>query len=136
MLKLVPDAKLIEGTTLDINWYFYRTVDGTIAQNEDEAFVYVKIPGFAFFASIYNHPLNFFKDCQIFTDGTFDFNTQDVNITIFQFLFDRSRFALSPSRELTQTQREKIKADYEKYKDKIETSYGFQIYLAKERRKE
>lgn len=57
MLKLVTDAKMIEGTNLDINWYFFRSVDGTIAQNNEDAFVYVKIPGFAFFSSINTHPL-------------------------------------------------------------------------------
>ena len=132
MLKMVPDAKPIEGTTLDINWYFYRSTDGTIAQSDDESFVYVKIPGFAFFASLNNNPLQYFKNCHILNNGSFNFNTQDVELTIFRFLYQRSRVALSPSSKMSQTQRERIKEDYEKYKDKIEKSFGMQIYLAKQ----
>jgi len=135
MLKLVPDASMIEGTMLDINWYFFRAVDGTIAQNKEEAFVYVKLPGFAFFASLYSTPLNFFKNCRILNQGSFDFNTQDVKLTIFRFLYERSRIALKPIAHISQIQREKINEDYEKYKDKIENSFGFQLYLAKELRK-
>lgn len=136
MLKLVPDASMIDGTMLDINWYFFRAIDGTIAQSDEEAFVYVKIPGFAFFASLYNNPLNFFKNCQIMSQCVFDFNSQDVKFTIFRFLHERSRIALSPSANISRIQREKINKDYEKYKDKIESSFGFQLYLAKEMRRQ
>ena len=133
MLKLVPDAKMVEGPlALDLNWYFFSTADITIAQNDEDALVYAKIPGFSFFASIYRHHLSFFQNCQIMNQGTFDFNAQNVDSDIFRFLLNRANLMFSQIQSLSDSQLSKIESDYEKFADKIPTSYGFKIYLAKQ----
>lgn len=135
MLKLVPDARNIEGTNVDINWYFFRAVDGTVAQTDDDAIVYVKIPGFAFFGSIYNSSLDYFRGCKVHASGTFDFEEQDAKPLILRFLHERSLIALSPNRGISEVQRQKISADYEKYKERIDSSFAMSLYTAKEVRK-
>jgi hypothetical protein len=45
MLRLVKDAPMIEGSTVDLNFYFFRTVDATIARNRiGEAAVTLSFP--------------------------------------------------------------------------------------------
>ncbi len=62
----------------------------------------------------------------------FDFNSQNGDSVIFRFLMDRANLMISQIQSLHEPQLAKIESDYEKFGDKIATSYGFQIYLAKQ----
>jgi hypothetical protein len=133
MLKMVPNAKPIEGPlAVDLNWYLFRAADVTVGQTVDDALVYAKIPGFAFFASIYGHRLRFFQNCLVEKKGILDFNTQNVDFMIFRLLQTRADAMGSQLQSLSETQLAKIESDYERFSERIAASYGFQIYAAKQ----
>ena len=132
MLRLVPDADNLQGTNVNINWYFFRAIDTTMAQNNEEAFVYTKLPGFAFLSTLVPGPFQYLAGTLIKKNGSFDFYSQQVSRTIFSFLFTRHEAALSPIAQLTKDQKKRIEDDYLKNHNRVADSYGFKVYLAQE----
>ena len=131
MLRYVEGAPKFEGTDIDINWYFFRTVDGTIIQNADESFVFTKLPGFAFFSAVRSGGFNYSENTLISEFGNFDLRSQTLHKPIFKYLVDRSEVALSPLRTLSQQQKDKIEHDCSKDIDRVENSFGFKLFLKK-----
>lgn len=132
MLQIVPDAPIISGTGADINWYFFRTLDGTIIQNSTEAFVYSKLPGFVLLSPIIPGQKMPITGTLIKTSGKMYFCNQKPSPEFFKFLRKRFEEALLPLKFLSTKQKDKIKADYYKNVDKAQDSFGFKIFLTKE----
>jgi len=135
MLRFVEDAPTIEGTDVDINFYFHRAVDATIAQNSEEAFVYIKLPGFVIISPIYPRTLTHMVGTLIKEKGALEFYKQEIDSKIFQFFVSRSILTLSSIGSISRRQWDKIELDYSKNMDKIQDSYGFKLFLLKERKK-
>lgn len=130
MLRLVTGAPKIEGTDININWYFFRTIDGTIVQNSKEAFVYMKLPGFVVISPVKSESFTHMAGTLIEKSGKLRFYEQVPDRGIFRFLFDRSVEALSPAGTISKRQKDKIEADYYKKQNKVQDSYGFKLFLA------
>jgi len=135
MLRLVTGAPKIEGTNLNVNWYFFRSIDGTIVQNSKEAFVYMKLPGFVFISPIRPELFAHMAGTLIEKRGKLEFCKQVPNRAIFRFLIGRSVEALSPTGTISKRQKDKIEADYYKNQDKVQDSYGFKLFFAEEKSK-
>jgi len=133
MLRFMAGAPKIKGTDIDVNWYFFQSIDGTIVQNIQEAFVYMKLPGFVFISPIEPKPFIHMSGTLIGKEGKFEFYKQKPNQEIFKFLIDRSKEALSPLRTLSKRQKDKIEAEYDKNQNKVQGSYGFKLFLAEEK---
>jgi len=132
LLRFVRGAPKISGTTVDINWYFFRSVDGTIVQNIQEAFTYVKIPGFVIISPLYEIQFNHLKNTKINFNGIIDFDKQHIDNSIFTYLVQCSDEALSPLKNLIPKQWEKIESSYKKNEKNIFNSYFYHMEAAKE----
>ena len=132
LLRFVRGAPKISGTTVDINWYFFRSVDGTIVQNIQEAFTYVKIPGFVIISPLYEIQFNHLKNTKINFNGIIDFDKQHIDNSIFIYLVQCSDEALSPLKNLSPKQWEKIESSYKKNEENIFNSYFYHMEAAKE----
>lgn len=133
LLRFVQGSPIISGTTVDINWYFFRSVDGTIAQNADEAFTYVKIPGFVFISPLREGSFEHLKNTKINSNGTVDFNSQNIDDLIYNYFDQRSNEALSNFRKLSSNQLDKIESSYMNNLDNIENSYFYQMEMARQK---
>ncbi|NQT34238.1 hypothetical protein HQ587_03530 [bacterium] len=135
MLGFVEDAPEIEGTDIDMNFYFRRSVDADIAQGSKESFVYTKLPGFVFISPIFPGTHTHMVDTLIGENGTLEFYKQAIDSTIIKFLVRRFNQTLSPIRTISERQWAKIEADYSKNIDKIQDSDVFKLFLMKEQKK-
>jgi len=132
MLRLVKDAPMIEGSTVDLNFYFFRTVDATIARNRiGEAVVYTKLPGFAVLSNLTTKPLDFTSGTSARNSGTLDFLNQEIKKPFLDFLMPRHIEALRPILHLSQKQQRVIEDAYSKNMNKWRESYYFKITAAK-----
>lgn len=132
MLRLVQGASNIKSTNVNVNWYFFRTIDGTIVQNSKEAFVFMKLPGFVFISPLRPEPFFQMKGTLIEKKGKLEFYKQVPSSEIFRFLFNRSEETLSYLGTISKRQKDKIETDYYKNQNKIKDSYGFKLFLAEE----
>lgn len=132
LLRFVPDAPKVSGTTVDINWYFFRSVEGTIVQNIQETFTYVKIPGFVIISPLYEIQFCHSKNTKINFNGIIDLEKQGFDDSIFTYLVQRSDEALSPLKNLSPKQWEKIESSYKKNEENIFNSYFYHMEAAKE----
>ncbi|MBA7466195.1 hypothetical protein ES707_01372 [subsurface metagenome] len=130
MLRLVTGAPKIGGTNVNINWYFFRSIDGTIVQNFKEAFIYVKLPGFVFISPLKPEPFGHMVNTLIEKTGKMEFYEQRSDQSIFRFLVERSVEGLSPMATISKRQKAKIEADYYKDENRVQNSYGFKLFLA------
>lgn len=135
MLRLVTGAPKIEGTDINVNWYFFRSIDGTIVQNSKEAFVYMKLPGFVFVSPVKPGLFAHMAGTLIKKSGKLEFYRQVPNREIFRFLIGRSVEVLSPVGTISKRQKDNIEADYYKKQNKVQDSYGFKLFLAEEKSK-
>jgi hypothetical protein len=135
MLRFVTGAPKIKGTDININWYFFRSIDGTIVQNSKEAFVYAKMPGFVFISPINPEPFTHLTGTLIKKRGQFEFYKQSLNGEICGFLIGRSVKVLSPLGIISKRQKDKIEIDTKKRMNKVQDSYGFKLFLAEEEHK-
>ncbi len=133
MLRLVLGAPEIKGS--NINWYFFRAVDGTTIFDAKHVHVYVKLPGFVFISPISSKKLDGMTETLIRDSGKIEFFKQLPSKKIFNFLLDRSTEVLSASGSISRNQRRKIDLEYHKNQGRVEASYGFQLFLAEERHK-
>ncbi|GEM_PF-2334122 len=132
MHRLVKTAPVIEGTTVDLNFYFFRAVDASIIQNRiGEAAVYTKLPGFAVLSSLTSKPMNFTSKALVGDSGTLDFLSQEMKPRFLEFLLPRHIETLRPILHLSQKQRKVIEDAYRKNIDKWRESYYFKIDAAK-----
>jgi len=132
LLHFVLGAPKISGTTVDINWYFFRSVDGTIVQNVKEAFTYVKIPGFVIISPLYEIQFNHLINTKINFIGAINFDKQDIDSSIFTYLFQRANEALTPLKNLSLKQLKKIELSYMKNEGGIFKSYFYHMKEAEE----
>ena len=96
MLNRVIGAPIIEGTDLDINWYFFRTVGGTVCLSFQDPFVLIKLPAFVFIAPLKPVPFTHMTGTRIHKEGIFEFNKQAPNGKILDLFLDYAEEALSP----------------------------------------
>jgi len=135
MLRLVTGAPKIKGTDINVNWYFFRAIGGAIVQNSKEAFVYMKLPGFVFISPLRPERFAHMTGTLIEKNGKMEFYNQAPNRKIFKFLIDSSEEALSSLGTISKRQRDTIDADYHKKQNKVQDSYGFNLFLAEEQSK-
>ena len=130
MLRLVKDAPMIEGSTVDLNFYFFRAVDATITQNQiGEAAVYTKIPGFAVLSNLTAKPLDFTSRTFVGNSGTIDFLSQEMKKPFLDFLLPPHIEVLRPILQLSHKQQQVIEDAYRKNMDKWQESYYFRPLL-------
>ncbi len=132
MLRYIWNAPKISGTDVDINWYYYRTVDGTIIQNNEESIVFVKLPGFAFFSSVIPKNFKHGNNTIINNIGALNAKKQSLSETVRKYLIQRSIEALAPISNISKKQLNKIDVDCYNNLEKVGNSYGFQLFLRRE----
>ncbi|UCF56762.1 MAG: hypothetical protein JSW15_11945 [Deltaproteobacteria bacterium] len=109
-----------------INWYFLRSVDNTIAQNQNEVFAFTLIPGFAFISPIKPKTFTYSKNTNIHRPGTIDIRDQDFDTPLFNFFKSRAAPIQAAIASLSEAQWHKI----EEYYRKNMNSYGFAVFQA------
>ena len=97
MLRRVEGAPEIKDTNTDINWYFFRAVDGTIMFTAKDVYVYTKLPGFVFISTMSSVKVTGMTGTLIRDKGELQFLKQCPSKKIFSFLLDRSIEVLSLS---------------------------------------
>ena len=112
MLRLMEGAPVIAGTDVDINWYFFRGVDMTVGQSHEEAFLYVKVPGLAFFSSFYERPFSLLTGTRIVPGKLIHFFQQNADSEVFNFLRVRAYETLTPFSKMSSRQKAKINQDW------------------------
>ncbi len=132
MLKYVEGAPKISGTDMDINWYFFRTIDATIVQNQNESFVFVKLPGFSFFSAVKPKHFSHTDNTHISYNGEFDFNIQSQTNAILKYLNHRSIETISAAQNMSKIQLNRIETDCLKDLDRVGDSFGYKLFLKRE----
>lgn len=130
MLRRIKDVPDIEGTDVNINWYFFRSVDATIVQNSHESFVYTKIPGFALISPLQPSHFTHTNGTLVTDSGTLDIHKQTADNSVFEFLFNRASHGLSSLKKMNNKERDKINKAYSSNIDRIRDSFMSKLYLA------
>jgi hypothetical protein len=132
MLRRVSGAPKIGETDLDINWYFFRASGWHIRLEFEKPFILIKLPAFLVVSPLSPGVFAYMSGTRIHKVGRFEFLKQKPSGKLIAILLENAEEALTPLGNISQRQKDKINADYEKNKDKIVDSYGFKVYWANE----
>ena len=122
-LETIQNHPKIPGTTASLNFYLFRGVDATIMQNEEEALIYIKIPGFIILSSVTEVPFSEELNSTIEESGQFEVEHPTMSENLMYYVINRAKEQLMKFATLSQNQLKRISDDYNKNEEKIENSF-------------
>ncbi|WP_340394938.1 hypothetical protein [Paenibacillus sp. FSL E2-0177] len=126
-LESVPAGEPIPDHT---NAYFLRTVDATVANNENTVFVYSKMPGIFFVSHVLPNNMTGWKSTRIHRGGRVKIPQSCAALGVGDFLKHRVEFVNGFVSNMSDDQRKKIVDAVSKDPDRFERSRSIDVLKA------
>lgn len=110
-------------------YYMMRSIDGTIYYSENVVHVFVKLPGFILFSSIYPEKLEGWNKTQVFNSGTIGTPQEILDGDFGYFLIQRAK---SLNQKISKRENEKITKIILKNKDRYIKSLSAEARMEEE----